>query len=147
MQDDIDSILQWCGTWLSFLNLLKCHHSTISHSSSNTEYSFSPEDDGMLTRISTLTEKRDLGIVFNRDLKFTFHVNQIVMKANRILGTIKRIFACRDANTINCCMCVTLVHPIFGLCINCLEPSSYENIRRLEAVQRRATKLAPSFYV
>ena len=49
-------------------------HSTNSHSSSNTEY-FSSENDGMLTRI-------DLGIVsFDRDLKFTSHVNQ---KANRV---------------------------------------------------------------
>ena len=78
LQDDIDSVSQWCRTWLYFLNLPKCHHSTISHSSSNTQYFFSSENDGMLTRISTVTKEMDLGI---GDLKFTSHVDQIVMKA------------------------------------------------------------------
>jgi len=41
MKYDIDSVLQWWGTWLSFLNLPKCHHSTIGHSSFNTRYFFS----------------------------------------------------------------------------------------------------------
>jgi len=87
----MSAVLQWCVTWLSFLNLPKCYHSTIGHSSSNTEYFFSSENDGMLTRISTVTEEIDLGIVFDGDLKFASHVNQIVLKANRVLGIIKHI--------------------------------------------------------
>ena len=47
-----------------------------------------------------VVEEKDLGVVFDKDLKFTSRVNQIVMKANRVLGIIKRTFASRDANTI-----------------------------------------------
>ena len=65
----------------------------------------------MLTRISAVSEERDLGIVFDGDLKFTSHVNQIVMKANMSLGIIKRTFASRDIHTVRL-LYVTLVHPI-----------------------------------
>ena len=87
LQEDIDATLQWCDTWLSFLNLPKCHYSTIGHSS-NTEYYFSSENEANM--ISMVVEEKDLGVVFDKDLKFTSHVNQIVMKANRVLGIIKR---------------------------------------------------------
>ena len=54
----------------------------------------------MLTRISTVAEERDLGIVFGWDLKFTSHVNQIVIEAKRVLGIIKHTFASGDAHTL-----------------------------------------------
>ena len=54
----------------------------------------------MLTRISTVAEERDLGIVIGWDLKFTSHVNQIVMKIKRVLGIIKHTFASGDAHTL-----------------------------------------------
>ena len=95
LQDDINSTLQWCDTWLSFLNFPKCHHSTIGHSSSNTEYVLpSVAEDNP---ICTVEEEKDLGIVFDGQLKFSSHINQIVMKVNRVLGIIKRTFASRDA--------------------------------------------------
>jgi len=53
-----------------------------------------------------------LGIVIDGDLKFTSHVNEIVMpKANKVLGTIKRTIISRDANTIRL-LYITLVRPI-----------------------------------
>ena len=58
-----------------------------------------------------VVEEKDLGVVFDKDLKFTSHVNQIVMKANGVLGIIKHTFASRDANTIRL-LYVTLVRPI-----------------------------------
>ena len=61
--------------------------------------------------ISMVVEEKDLGVVFDKNLKFTSHANQIVMKANRVLGIIKRTFASRDANTIRL-LYVTLVRPI-----------------------------------
>ena len=63
LQDDINSTLQWCDTWLSFLNFPKCHHSTIGHSSSNTEYILPSEAEDNL--ICTMAEEKDLSIVFD----------------------------------------------------------------------------------
>ena len=99
----------------------------------------------MLTRISTVTEEKDLDIVFDRDLKFTSHVNQIVMKANRVLGIIKRTFASRDAHTVRL-LYAPLFRPILYYSSTVWNLYLMKNIRKLEAVQRRATKLIPSFY-
>ena len=76
--------------------------------------------------MSMIVEGTDLVVAFDKDLKFTSHVNQIVMKANRVLGIIKRTFASRDANTIRLLYVTYSCSPNFGLCVNCLEPSSYE---------------------
>ena len=39
-----------------------------------------------------ITEEKDLGVVIDKNLKFTYYVNQIVLKANSLLGTIKCTF-------------------------------------------------------
>ena len=91
------------------MNFPKCHHSTIGHSSSNTEYVLPSEAED--NPICTVAEEKDLGIVFDGQLKFSSHINQTVAKANRVLGIIKRTFASRDANTIRL-LYITLVRPI-----------------------------------
>jgi len=142
LQDDINSTLQWCDTWLSFLNFPKCHHNTIGHSSSNTEYVLPSEVEDI--PICTVAEEKDLGIVFDGQLKFSSHINQTITKANRVLGIIKRTFASRDANTIRL-LYITLVRPILDYGSTIWNPHLMKNIRKLEAVQRRATKLISSF--
>ena len=54
LQNDIYSVLQWCNTWLSFLNFPKCHYNTIGCSSSSTEYHFPSENEANI--ISMVTE-------------------------------------------------------------------------------------------
>jgi len=73
--------------------------------------------------MSTVTEERDLGIVIEGDLKFTSHVNEIVMKANKVLGTT---IISKDANTIRFSVVHNPCSPNFGLWINYLESSSYK---------------------
>ena len=81
----------------------------------------------MLTRISTVAEERDLGIVFGWDLKFISHVNKIVMKTKRVLGIIKHTFASGDTHTLKKIFFFALVcSPNCGLLINCLESLFYE---------------------
>ena len=67
------------------------------------------------------------------------------MKANRVLGIIKRTFASRDAHSVRL-LYVTLVHPILDYLLTVWNPYLMKNIRKLEAAQSRATKLIPSFY-
>ena len=70
--------------------------------------------------------------------------NQTVAKANKVLGIIKRTFASRNANTIRL-LYITLVHPILDYGSTVWNPHLIKNIRKLEAVQRRATKFVLSF--
>jgi len=78
------TLILFC-TWLSFLILPKCHHNTTDHSSSNTEHYFSSENQA--NAIFIVMEEEDLGIIFDKNLKFTLHVHQIVMKLTQSIGS------------------------------------------------------------
>ena len=42
--------------------------------------------------LSATYEEKDLGVVFQRDLKFRSHISQKINKANSMLGIIKKTF-------------------------------------------------------
>jgi len=71
-----------------FLNYSKCHQNDIGSSSSDRQwwllYISHP--------ITIVNSERDLGVTFDSNLKFTDHINQIVQKANCVLGLIKCTF-------------------------------------------------------
>ena len=50
--------------------------------------------------LTTVTSEKDLGITFQHDMKFDFHINNIVNKANRLLGLVKRTFSYMDRNKL-----------------------------------------------
>ena len=89
LQSDINSVLQWCDIWLSFLNYSKCHYNSIGPALSDRQYYLYTHP------ISFVFNEKDLGVTFDKDLKFTDHINQIVQKENAVLGIIMRTFACR----------------------------------------------------
>ena len=43
--------------------------------------------------LTMVTSEKDLGIAFQHDMKFDVHINNIVNKANRLLGLVKRTFS------------------------------------------------------
>ena len=72
---------------MSFLNSSKCHHNSIGSSSSiGHYYIFSSDENGddIAHPITIVSNERDLGVTFDRDLKFTDHINIIVQKANNV---------------------------------------------------------------
>ena len=87
-------MLEWCGTWLSFLNFSKCKHMSIGPKYTSRQYHFYINNDAH--PISTVHEEKDLGVTFDENLYFKTHINQIIHKANNVLGTIKRNFNSRD---------------------------------------------------
>ena len=50
-----------------------------------------PCPDG-LNQLIRVEEEMDLGVLFSSTLKFSHHIKEIVCKANRLLGLIKRTF-------------------------------------------------------
>ena len=71
------------------------------------------------------------------------HINQIIHKANSVLGTIKRNFNYRDPVVIRL-LYTTLVRPILDYASTIWNPHHVGNIRELENIQRKATKLIPT---
>ena len=97
-----------------------------------------------LHQICTVDEENDLGIMFSRDFKFRSHIHKILQKANKVLGVINRTYKYLDPNIMHL-LYTGLVHPHLDYTCNIWNPYLLEDMRTIEKIQRRATKLIPSF--
>ena len=134
LQNDLNSLDNWCKEWRMFFNVAKCH--VIHFSKKNPKYLY--HINGRLIEPSK-TEK-DLGVVVSQDLKPREHINTIISKANQTLGMIRRSFVHLDKD-IFLLTYKSLVRPIMEYCHTAWSPHLVRDINLLENVQRRATKM------
>ena len=57
-----------------------------------TFYSSDDNGDDIAHPITTVSNERDLGVTFDRDLKFTDYINRFVQKANSVSSSIQLYF-------------------------------------------------------
>ena len=87
-------------------------------------------------------DERDLGVLLSANLDPSRHVGVIVRRANFVLGLVKRAFAIKDVGLF-LLLYKSLVRPHLEYAVQAWCPSKQKDIKKLEAVQRRATKLVP----
>ncbi|CAB3994855.1 Hypothetical predicted protein, partial [Paramuricea clavata] len=86
LQQDLDSVANWCNDWRMDLNQTKCvvmHFSRIAQPMI-TQYTISD------TPVLQSSSQKDLGITTTNDLKWNKQVQEISTKANKMLGFVKR---------------------------------------------------------
>lgn len=84
--------------------------------------------------------ERDLGVYISNDLKWRRHIEEIVSRANKVLGTLVRTFNCRDVELWKK-LYVSLVRPHLEYASAVWNPHNQGDIEMLEKVQRRASKV------
>jgi len=77
-----------------------------------------------------------LGVVFDKNLNFKLHINQIIHKANNMLGIIKQTFNFRDPAVMRCILYTILVRPILDYPSTIWNPYQLGVICELENVQK-----------
>lgn len=91
--------------------------------------------------LNAVHHTKDLGIIISNDLKWNDQINSTVNKANRILGLIKR-----SVGTSNTAVFIklykTLVRPILEYATPVWSPYLVKDVKALESIQRRASRLA-----
>ena len=97
---------------------------------------------GNISSLAKGTEEKDLGIIFQDNLKFDKQILGSVGKANKILGLIKRSFVHMDCDLLMK-LYKALVRQIvdYGNVIWC--PYTKKNKKLIETIQRRATRMIP----
>ena len=92
------------------------------------------------TIIAKCDDEKDLGVTFDKELKFDKHISNSVNKANRMIGIIKRtITYLNKENFIR--LYKSLVRPIVEYGNSIWYPILVRQSDAIEKVQRRATKL------
>jgi len=90
--------------------------------------------------VEHVTQEKDSGITISDDLKWEKQCSSAVNKANIILGMISEIFLDGSKETI-LVLYRSLVRPHLQYCCQVWSPHYIKDIKLLEGVQRRATKL------
>ena len=134
LQDDLDTLSEWCKTWGMKLNTEKCH---IMHYGSKNQLYLYHLNGRLLT--TTATEK-DLGVVMSNDLKPEAHIKHCIAKANLSLGMIRRTFT-DLTKEIFLKVYKVYVRPILEYCQEIWAPHLEQDKDTIEKVQRRATKM------
>ncbi|XP_071950765.1 uncharacterized protein [Antedon mediterranea] len=117
-------------------NANKCKMLYMGKTNEKNEYFVNVQDK---VKIEETAIKKDLGVYFDHKLNFDYHINCCVAKANKIVGLIKRTFCYNDKDMF-LSLYKSLVRPIleFNCCV--WAPHQIGLIKKIESVQRRATK-------
>lgn len=87
LQSDINALYTWCTNNNFTLNINKCQVMTFTRARTVINFDYYVNGE-MLKR--TMGPVKDLGIMFDPKLKFDCHINNIVIRSNKMLGFIIR---------------------------------------------------------
>jgi len=94
----------------------------------------------MNSNITATEEEKDLGVFFNSKFKPTLNCNKVSKSTNKIIGLIRRNIVNKSAEGMMI-LYKTLVRPKVDYCIQVWRPYTKKDIKTLEKIQRRFTKM------
>ena len=136
LQEDLTKLEEWSKKWQLPFNANKCKAMHLGNNNPNFTYYLNNHP------LEMTRNEKDLGVIIDDSLKFHEHTASAVKKANQILGVVKKSYNARDKTTI-CTLYKALVRPHLEYGNAIWGPFLLGDIRKIEAVQRRATKLIP----
>ena len=139
LQRDLLRLLEWSRIWQLGFNIEKC---SILHVGRNNEKHTYYMDSNNSKVLNITDSEKDLGVTFTSDLKFDTHITNIVNKGNQLTGLIKRSFSYIDAKMFNK-LYKAIVRPHLEYANIIWHPIYKRQLRSIENIQRRATKLVP----
>ena len=111
-----------------------------AHLEKKPQYDYVMKTDDKEIVMTKCTDEKDLGVVFDGQLRFDKHIHLFTAKANRMLGLVKRAFPYMDADTFTK-LFKSLVRPHLEYGNAIWHPLLKQQSIAVEKVQRRGTKL------
>ena len=135
LQSHLNHIKKWAATWQMKISYEKSNIFKLIRSN-DTQYFFDNQP------INQIDSSKDLGILFESDLKFHNHIHNIVAKAKQRASLIHRSFLSRDVITLTRAFTV-YIRPLLEYSSQVWSPSLMALINEIEKVQRKFTKRLP----
>ena len=135
LQNDLDLLVAWEQKWLMQFHPEKCQtlRFTRSRNPSANQYQFHGHT------LSITHEAKYLGVTITEDIKWEPHINNIVNKANKTLGFLRRNLRVKSQQ-IKQQAYLSLVRPSLEFASPVWDPFTAKDINKLESVQRRAAR-------
>ena len=135
LQTDLDNLAKWCDVKFNVTKCKVIHFGQATHSFGGYYL------NGV--SLDSVNCHKDLGIIFDANLKFHQHTSEVAMKANRVLACTKKSFI--DLNEfVLSQLYKSMVRPILEYGNVIWGSHNVLDQRKLEGVQRHTTKLVPS---
>lgn len=83
---------------------------------------------------------KDVGVILTSNLSFSLHINNILSKAYRSLGLVRRAVPSSSNVSLKRSLYLTLVRSQVSYCCQVWRPHLIQDIKALEKLQRRASK-------
>ena len=134
LANDLAQLDKWSSKWQMKFNTEKCSVIHLGKNNAQNKYNLG---NAVLTNSD---KERDLGIIVDKTMKFSEHINSVVGSANSILGMISRNITCKNKNIVTR-LYKALVRPKLEFCVQAWRPYLRKDIDKIERVQHRATKM------
>ena len=136
LQQDLTSLNTWSHESNLKFNASKCKVLTVTRRKTPVTHEYHL-GDVILQRVQ---EEKDLGVTISSNLSWDLHVKRIVLKANRMLGLLKRTYPLITDIKVRRTLYLSLVKSQLSYVTVVWSPSSVNLRTILERVQRRATR-------
>ena len=138
LQNDLYNVENWTDRDLLELNLDKFVHLRFylnKQSKLAPKYTYFSKDGQEIPKCNTV---RDLGVLFNEDLRFNAHVDATCSKVRQLIGWSLRTFRSRDTVTIMT-LWKSMLLPRVDYCSILLTSITQTSMQKLEGLQRTMT--------
>ena len=135
LQHDLDAVGKWANKWQMKFNVGKCYRLQISGKKTSCPYLYNSNDE----ILDSVQHHPYLGVEIDKDLKWGFHVEKVVSKANRSLGFIKRNLS-MCPKEIKCAAHHILVRPQLEYVSVACNPHLETQKESIERVQKKAAR-------
>jgi hypothetical protein len=145
VQKDLDKLVKWSQDWNMLFNSKKCKVMNFGSGKKSpfNSFEYSMEDvNGQRHILERTKVERDLGIYISDDLKWKNNAQMAAAKANSMLGQLKRSINYWDNQKLRL-LYTSYVRPHLEYASAVCCPYLVKDIKILEEVQKRATKLVP----
>ena len=139
LQEDLDKIHEWSAKWMMEFNVDKCHVLEMGRSihRPHAKYCLGGVD------VQGSNKEKDLGVIVQDNLSPEGHINKIVGEGLAIVANIRATFTYLDVDIVKKII-ESILRPKLEYAQVVWAPHLKKHIRKLERVQRAATKLVPS---